>query len=406
MGYRLKWPVSRFEYITNMMILSLKLRNFRNYRELEISPHPEVNILFGQNGSGKTNLLEAIHYCALGRSHRTAQDKEVVCKGTEFAAVGVQLQKNNVRMDIQVKLTPNDGKKKSVYVDRKRANRLSDLMGHVQCVIFSPEDLMLVKEGPAIRRRYLDMMLSQLSRGYFSALQQYQKALDQRNALLREAKKGVRLDHAMMDAFEEAMAAQCAVVIPLRRRMVAQTASIAGEKYAAISGRAEENFRMEYKCCVQAGEDISTYVLHALKSSRQEDVYRGSTSFGIHREDIDLTLREREMKVFASQGQIRTAALSMKLAQLEVFRGETGEAPILLLDDVMSELDMTRRTRLLAEISGVQTFITCADESDLEGCRERRSYLVSMDGDGFGHVREASAGAAVARAEYFDDDEF
>ena len=124
-------------------------------------------------------------------------------------------------------------------------------------------------------------------------------------------------------------------------------------------------------------------------------MFRGSTTFGIHREDILLTLKGREMKVFASQGQIRTAALSMKLAQLEVFRGETGEAPILLLDDVMSELDMTRRTRLLEEISGVQTFITCTDESDLEGCRERRSYQVFMDGAGFGHVKEASAGEVV-----------
>ena len=397
-------PVSRFDNITNMMIQSLKLRDFRNYQELEMTPHPGVNILFGQNGSGKTNLLEAIHYCALGRSHRTSQDKEVVCKGADFAAVGVQLQKSGVRMDIQVKLTPNDGKKKSVFVDRKRANRLSDLMGHVQCVIFSPEDLMLVKEGPAIRRRYLDMMLSQLSTAYFTALQQYQKALDQRNALLREAKKGARLDSAMMDAFEEAMAAQCAVVIPLRRRMVAHTAFIAGEKYEAISGREYENFRMEYECCVPEGEDITAYAIDALKSARQEDVFRGSTSFGIHREDIALTLKGREMKVFASQGQIRTAALSMKLAQLEVFRGETGEAPILLLDDVMSELDMTRRTRLLEEISGVQTFITCTDESDLEGCRERRSYQVHMDDAGFGHVREASAGTEVAAQEDELDD--
>ena len=382
-----------------MLIQSLKLREFRNYKELEITPHPGVNILFGQNGSGKTNLLEAIHYCALGRSHRTSQDKEVVCKGADMAAVGVQLQKTGVRMDIQVKLTPGEIRKKSVYVDRKRANRLGDLMGHVQCVIFSPEDLMLVKEGPSIRRRYLDMMLSQLSTAYFTALQQYQKALDQRNALLREAKKGARLDQAMMDAFEEAMAAQCEVVIPLRRRMVAHTAFIAGEKYASISGRAYEEFRMEYECCVPEGEDVNAFARNALKENRQEDVFRGTTSFGIHREDILLTLKGREMKVFASQGQIRTAALSMKLAQLEVFRGETGEAPILLLDDVMSELDMTRRTRLLEEISGVQTFITCTDESDLEGCRERRSYQVFMDAAGFGHVQEASAGAEVQQDE-------
>lgn len=379
-----------------MIIDSLKLRNFRNYAELEITPHPGVNILFGQNGSGKTNLLEAIHYCALGRSHRTSQDREVVLKGADMAAIGVQLRKSAGRMDVQVKLTPGEIRKKSVFVDRKRANRLSDLMGHVQCVIFSPEDLMLVKEGPSVRRRYLDMMLSQMSTAYFTALQQYQKALDQRNALLREARKGARVDAAMMDAFEAAMAEQCAVIVPLRRRMVARTAGIAEEKYGAISGRAQEKFRMDYECCIPEGENAADFARAALKRCRQEDQLRGTTSFGIHREDIRLTLRGREMKVFASQGQIRTAALSMKLAQLEVFRGETGEAPILLLDDVMSELDMTRRTRLLEEISGVQTFITCTDESDLEGCREHRSYQVSMDENGCGVVREASAGATTS----------
>ena len=387
-----------------MIIDSIKLRDFRNYGEVELRPHPGVNILFGQNGSGKTNLLEAIHYCALGRSHRTSQDREVVRKGADVGAIGVQVRKNGVRMDIQVKLTPGEIRKKAIFVDRKRANRLSDLMGHVQCVIFSPEDLMLVKEGPSIRRRYLDMMLSQLSTAYFTALQQYQKALDQRNALLREAKKGGRLDHAMMDAFEEAMAQQCAVIVPLRRRMVARTAAMAEAKYASISGRPHERFTMTYQCCIPENQDEAGFAREALRKNRQEDMFRGGTGFGIHREDIGLTLNGREMKVFASQGQIRTAALSMKLAQLGVFREESGEPPILLLDDVMSELDMTRRTRLLEEISGVQTFITCTDESDLDGCRERRSYQVSMDGEGFAHICENSAGDQVSQPEDDLDD--
>lgn len=378
-----------------MVIETIKLRDFRNYGEIELKPHPGVNILFGQNGSGKTNLLEAIHYCALGRSHRTSQDKEVVRKGANAAAIGVNLRKNGVRMDVQVKLTPFEIRKKAIFVDRKRANRLSDLMGHVQCVIFSPEDLMLVKEGPAIRRRYLDMMVSQLSTGYFTALQQYQKALDQRNALLREAKKGARLDQAMISAFEDAMASQAAVIIPLRRKIVERTAYAAQEKYAAISGRPHEQFAMRYACCVPENQDVEDFLRAALKSSRQDDMFRGGTSVGPHREDITLTLNDRDMKVFASQGQIRTAALSMKLAQLAVFMQETGEPPVLLLDDVMSELDMTRRTRLLEEISGLQTFITCTDESDLEGCTERRSYQVSMNSDGFASIREHSAGEQV-----------
>ncbi len=388
-----------------MIIEILKLKDFRNYDELTLSPHPGVNIFLGQNGSGKTNLLEAIHYCALGRSHRTSLDREVVNKQGQAGFAGVTLRKNGIRTDIAVKLTPEDSKKKAVFINRKRAGRLSDLMGHVQCVIFSPEDLMLVKEGPSVRRRYIDMMLSQLSTGYFVALQQYSKALEQRNALLREAKKTGQADDSMLEAFEAAMARHAAVIIPLRRKYIALLGQEAAKIYASISGREKETFSMTYDCCVQSDEHTDQILLSVLKSRRKDDIFRGSSTFGVHREDISLWLSGREMKVFASQGQIRTAALSMKLAQLEIFRRETGESPILLLDDVMSELDMTRRTRLLGEISGVQTFITCTDESDLEGCREKRSYRVSMTDKGTARIQEVSAGEEVEK-ESMDDIDF
>jgi len=152
---------------------------------------------------------------------------------------------------------------------------------------------------------------------------------------------------------------------------------------------------MTYQCCIPENQDEAGFAREALRKNRQEDMFRGGTGFGVHREDIGLTLNGREMKVFASQGQIRTAALSMKLAQLGVFREESGEPPILLLDDVMSELDMTRRTRLLEEISGVQTFITCTDESDLEGCREKRSYQVTAGEGKCAAVKELSGGEWV-----------
>lgn len=380
-----------------MIIESLKLHDFRNYEELALSPHPGINILFGQNGSGKTNLLEAVHYCALGRSHRTSIDREVVRKGAVMSACGVQVRKSGLKVDVAVKLTPNEARKKQIFLDRKRSPRLSDMMGQLQCVIFSPEDLMLVKEGPSIRRRFLDMMLSQLSTGYFLALQQYNKALDQRNAILKDMKKGGHCDVAMLDAFEEAMAIPCQTIITMRRKVLEEVAACAAEKYRSISGRDHEAFAMRYICCLNNQDNIADQIKSQLRKNRQEDTFRGTTTFGIHREDIALTLSGREMKLFASQGQIRTAALSMKLAQLEVFRQKTGESPILLLDDVMSELDMTRRTRLLEEISGVQTFITCTDESDLEGCRERRSYQVTTDENGMAHIREISGGEAVTK---------
>lgn len=387
-----------------MIIKSLKLHDFRNYEELTMTPHPGINILFGQNGSGKTNLLEAVHYCALGRSHRTSLDREVVRKGAAMSACGVQVRKDNGKVDVAVKLTPGESRKKQVFLDRKRAERLGDMMGKLQCVIFSPEDLMLIKEGPSIRRRFMDMLLSQLSTNYFLALQQYNKALEQRNAILKEIKRGARHDEAMLDAFEEAMAAPCQTIIHLRSQVVEQVAELAARKYHSISGREQEHFAMKYSCCLKSQENIAQQVKAALAANRPEDIFRASTTFGVHREDMMLTLSGREMKLFASQGQIRTAALSMKLAQLEVFKNQTGETPVLLLDDVMSELDMNRRTRLLEEISGVQTFITCTDESDLEGCRERRSYQVYVHQDGCAKLKEISEGEKVNARKSFEED--
>lgn len=389
-----------------MIIEQLKLHDFRNYEELSLTPHPDVNILFGQNGSGKTNLLEAVHYCALGRSHRTSQDREVVRKGAAMAACGVQVRKGGARVDVAVKLTPNESRKKQIFLERKRADRLSDMMGKLQCVIFSPEDLMLIKEGPSLRRKFMDMMLSQLSTGYFLALQQYNKALEQRNAMLKEMKRGGRGDEVMLEAFEEAMARPCETIIRMRTTVMEQLAQVAREKYGAISGRQQETFGLRYACCLPKQEDIPQQVKAILKKNRQEDTFRATTTFGIHREDLLLTLSGREMKLFASQGQIRTAALSIKLAQLEVFRQQTGETPVLLLDDVMSELDMTRRTRLLEEISGVQTFITCTDESDLEGCREKRSYQVFADESGKANLCQISGGQAIAPRPALTDPDF
>lgn len=365
-----------------MRIEWIQLKDFRNYETLTLSPHPGVNIFFGQNGSGKTNLLEAIHYCALGRSHRTNLDREVVRKGALTAHCHVALQKHGVRTDVSVKLTPEEQKKKTVYLDQKRASRLSELMGRVQCVIFSPEDLMLIKDGPAIRRRFLDMMISQLSTGYFVALQQYQKALEQRNALLRNAKFNGRVDDGMLDVFEDAMAASCETVIVMRRRYLQRAGEIAQKKYQAISQREHEIFEMKYLCCLDASDHMADQARRRWRQMRNDDIRRGTTGFGIHREDVSLTLSGRDMKVFASQGQIRTAALSMKLAQLDIFRKESDEAPILLLDDVMSELDMSRRQSLLREMDGIQTFITCTDESDLQGCEHQCRYHVMMGSDG------------------------
>ena len=360
-----------------MIIDKLTLRNFRNYEETVLTPHEGVNLFFGANGSGKTNLLEAVHYCALGKSHRITGDQSAVRIGESFAVCGVSVTTGGVRREITVRLVPNELNKKVILVDQKPIRRFSDMMGCLQCVIFSPEDLGLIREGPSMRRRYLDMMISQVNRGYFIALQQYRSGLEQRNALLKNMRATGQNNAGMLDVFEQAMAAPAAVIVAARKKVIAMLAELAADTYRGISGRDGEEFQASYHSAFRDSENVEEDFMRILKEDREEDLRLGITSDGPHRDDLNLSLNKKNMKVYASQGQIRTAALSLKLAQMKALRAMSGEAPVLLLDDVMSELDKERRMRLVKEISDYQTFITCTDESDLELEGDRRVYHVS-----------------------------
>ena len=360
-----------------MKIQELTLRNFRNYEETVLAPHEGVNLFFGANGSGKTNLLEAIHYCALGKSHRVTGDQGVVRIGESFAACGVSVQSMGVRREITVRLLPNESSRKVILLDGKQIRRFSDMMGCLQCVIFSPEDLGLIREGPSQRRRYLDMMISQVNRGYFIALQQYRAGLEQRNALLKNARQNPRQGAGMLDVFEQAMAEPAAVIVAERKKVIAMLSELAAETYRGISGRDEEEFQAGYHSAFRDCENVAEEFIRIQRENREEDLRLGVTGAGPHRDDLSLSLNKKNMKIFASQGQIRTGALSLKLAQMKALRKMSGEPPVLLLDDVMSELDKERRTRLVKEISDYQTFITCTDESDMELESTRRIYHVS-----------------------------
>ena len=359
-----------------MIIDKLTLRNFRNYEETVLTPHEGVNLFFGANGSGKTNLLEAVHYCALGKSHRITGDQSAVRIGESFAVCGVSVTTGGVRREITVRLVPNELNKKVILVDQKPIRRFSDMMGCLQCVIFSPEDLGLIREGPSMRRRYLDMMISQVNRGYFIALQQYRSGLEQRNALLKNMRATGQNNAGMLDVFEQAMAAPAAVIVAARKKVIAMLAELAADTYRGISGKDGEEFQASYHSAFRDSENVEEDFMRILKEDREEDLRLGITSDGPHRDDLNLSLNKKNMKVYASQGQIRTAALSLKLAQMKALRAMSGEAPVLLLDDVMSELDKERRMRLVKEISDYQTFITCTDESDLELEGDRRVYHV------------------------------
>ena len=374
-----------------MTIEKMELIHFRNYEKLELQPHPEINLFFGENGSGKTNLLEAIHFCSLGKSHRLSQDANAVLIGEKAAAVRVEVRSRLSRSRIEIRLSPGEENIKSVWIDGNRASRLSEMMGLLRCVIFSPEDLNLIREGPAVRRRFLDMMISQISRPYFIALQQYRTAMNHRSAILRTARLENRPVSGMIEDFEQAMSDYAETIYRERFGHERFLSEMANEMYREISGREQETFQIQYRSCLKSDRDGSPSLKEALRDCREEDMKNGTTSVGPHRDDLSLMLNSRNMKNYASQGQMRTGALSLKLAQLKVIQKVTGENPVLLLDDVMSELDPERRSNLLHILQDTQTFITCTDRSDLSDYIHYRTYQVREEG-GRGAVSEFLSG--------------
>ena len=345
-----------------MRITGAKLNHFRNYAACEFAPCPGVNVLLGDNGQGKTNLLEALYLCCTGRSHRTRQDRELICWDADFASVQVRAEKNDGSHEVEV-ILPAMGKRK-IKIAGREAARSGELMGHITGVLFSPEDLRTVKDGPAERRRMVDMTLSQLRPAYYYALQRYNRALKQRNEALRAMAANASLI-ATLDLWDEQLAAAGAELMRHRRAYIEKLSGAAEETYREIAGGSEQ-LRVRYAPSVTAGDDVQSN-LDALFGARETDLRRLTTSVGAHRDEVLLTVEGREVRAYGSQGQQRTAALSLRLSELSVMRDELGEWPVLMLDDVMSELDPSRRRQLIARLEGIQTIVTCTDRDDLAG---------------------------------------
>lgn len=356
-----------------MRVRTLELFNFRNYGQARIEPDEGVTVFAGPNAQGKTNILEALHLCCLGRSHRTPRDEELIRWGEPSARVTVQTAQRDGTHEVGVLLSRTGKKKKIVRIGARQAERIGELFGHVCGVLFSPEDLQIVKSGPAERRRFIDMQLSQLRPAYFYALQRAVRTLNQRNALLREIAKNPSLAPTL-EMWDEQLAQCGAQIAENRREAVERLGRFAAQAHSDLTG-GRETLALRYLS--QAGEgDAREALLHRLHAARAEDLRRMSTSVGIHRDDILITIDGREARTFASQGQQRSAVLALKLAQLELCLAERGESPILMLDDVMSELDPQRRRQLIERIDRVQTFVTCTDVSDLAGARQGAVYHV------------------------------
>lgn len=379
-----------------MQITSVQLENFRNYRRLDICVGPSINVFFGENAQGKTNLIEAIYLCACARSHRTSRDREMIFHGEDGYKVTLSIRsdarKNTSEHSneyeetvflqyIDAVQTPEGFRKprRVVGQDGVPFERISDFIGIFHAVIFAPEDLLLIKEGPSVRRRYLDLLISQVRPTYFFDLQTYAKILMQRNRTLKmlRQQKGLhelsKLERSEIEIWDYPLAQVGARLIKERLYFTQKVQQFAGEKHEQISGGKEKLFVRYRTIAGLAIEDeanpireIEETLLKRWKTSHQEDYEKGNTSYGPHRDDLELSLDGDGLRSFASQGQQRSAALAMKLAELIILREETGESPVLLLDDVFSELDSSRRSCLLQNIGDAQVFISCTDRTFIE----------------------------------------
>lgn len=336
-----------------MYIENLSLMDYRNIEKLNIKLNKGINIFYGDNAQGKTNILESMYMCAMGRSHRTHIDKELIKFGCEESHIQVYVKKDTTqRIDIHLK----KDNKKGVAINNIAIKKLGELFGTLNIVMFSPENMKLIKDGPSERRKFLDMELCQISGIYYYNLQQYYKILKQRNNLLKQSNSQLK---ETIDIWDNQLVYYGVRLMEARSEFVEKINVIANKIHSDITNDSE-NLKIEYKKSVE-----EQFFLEKLKKNIDRDIYYGSTSYGIHKDDLIFYINDVNVKEYGSQGQQRTACLSTKLAEIELIKNEKGENPVLLLDDVLSELDSKRQKYMIDNISSVQTIITCTGIDDI-----------------------------------------
>jgi DNA replication and repair protein RecF len=338
-----------------MFIKNLSLLNFRNYNELNIELTNGVNIFIGDNAQGKTNILESIYYCSLGKSHRTSKDKELINWNKQDAYIKIFIGKERLDKKIEIKIF-KDGKK-GIKINSVKINKISELIGVFNAVIFSPEDLKIVKDAPSYRRRFLDIELSKLDNKYYYNLVQYNKVLDEKNSLLKRYSEKM-ID--MMDVYDEQLSSFGAFLIKERYKYI-QKLNLKGQIIHKQITSEKESIEFKYLTAVEDLSNIKEDLRIKLFKSRAKDIEKRTTSVGPHRDDFSIHINNIDTRSFGSQGQQRTSVLTIKFSSLEIIKDEIGEYPVLLLDDVLSELDLSRQKYILNSIKNVQTIITCTD---------------------------------------------
>jgi DNA replication and repair protein RecF len=351
-----------------MYIEQLYLKDYRNYEALEVSFENKVNVILGENAQGKTNVIESIYVLAMAKSHRTSNDKDLIGWDKEYAKIEGRVKKQYGSIPMQLVISKKGKKAKCNHIEQQK---LSQYVGNMNVVMFAPEDLHLVKGSPQVRRRFIDMEIGQVSPIYLHDMSQYQKILQQRNHYLKLLQIKKQTDITMLEILTEQFIQMAVKIISKRFEFLRLLDQWAIPIHKGIS-RGLETLKMEYKPSVDVSEDqelskmIDVFEQKFLKVKNKE-IERGTTLFGPHRDDLLFFVNGRDVQTFGSQGQQRTTALSVKLAEIELIRSEIGEYPILLLDDVLSELDDYRQSHLLNTIQGkVQTFVTTTNVEGID----------------------------------------
>ena len=346
-----------------MIIKEIELRDFRNYEILHLQFHNRVNIFLGENAQGKTNILEALYLSSLGKSFRTSQDSDMIRFGSEYLKVRVDAEKEEEELSVEFVIT---NREKGIKIDGVKLRRIAELFEHVYAVIFSPEDLKIVKEDPEKRRKFIDTELCLTSPSYYGKLTEYRRILKQRNSFLKDYKiSGRKIDREELFVWNEKLAESGSAIMQKRADFLRKLCRIGRELHEKITD-GKEALDIRYEPSVSFFPDFKEQKAHFLEELEQNflsDVKNASTGKGPHRDDMAITVNEIDLRKFGSQGQQRTAALSLKLSEIYLIREESGENAILLLDDVMSELDAARQSFLIHALEDVQLFITTTELS-------------------------------------------
>ncbi|MGL4950150.1 MAG: DNA replication/repair protein RecF [Anaeroplasmataceae bacterium] len=354
-----------------MYIKRLQIINYRNYAALDISLGKEVNVFMGDNAQGKTNILESIYYCAFAKSHRTSKDKELINWNGENTFISLSVSKE--RIDKRIDITILKDGKKAIKINKIKVNKIGELFGSFNVVMFSPEDLRIIKDSPGVRRKFIDMEICQLNSRYYYNLVQYNKVLNQRNIVL----KNRNIDKEILDVYDIQLTEYGYNIIKDRIEYMDKLNNYGNDIHRDITS-GKEKIKFKYVSTIKDLENIKEDFYKLLVQNRKRDIDKGITSVGPHRDDFSVLINDVDTKIYGSQGQQRTAVLTIKFSSLNIIKEITGEYPVLLLDDVLSELDFSRKKYILSTIGGIQTVITCTGIEDLTNYLDKNSKVFKV----------------------------